>query len=95
MILQFVVFLLVGCVSGAIMSAITRGREWILASALLGFVGALLGTAVARLTYLPDLFSVEVGGQRLSLLWPICGSLLVLIWCISAQVMISNRPLRR
>jgi uncharacterized membrane protein YeaQ/YmgE (transglycosylase-associated protein family) len=91
MILELIVFLLIGCMSGAIMSAITGGRAWILVSAVLGFVGALLGTASARLTHLPDFLPLDVEGQRLSLVWSIGGSLLVLIWCISAQVMVSNR----
>jgi uncharacterized membrane protein YeaQ/YmgE (transglycosylase-associated protein family) len=95
MILELIVSFIIGCICGAIMSAITGGREWILAAAFLGFVGALLGTTFARLTHLPDLLVFDVKGQQFSLLWSIAGSLLVLLWCISAQVMVSNRPQRR
>jgi uncharacterized membrane protein YeaQ/YmgE (transglycosylase-associated protein family) len=47
-----------------------------LASIALGFIGALLGMFIARQLHLPELFSVQVGGEKFPVLWSIIGSAL-------------------
>ena len=47
-----------------------------LASIALGFIGALLGSWIARKLQLPEVFSVRVDGERFPILWSIVGSAL-------------------
>ena len=47
-----------------------------LASIGVGFVGALLGTWVARAVGLPELFAINVGGTSFPIIWAILGSAL-------------------
>ena len=45
-------------------------------SIALGFIGALLGTWLARLLALPDLFVLHVGGHGFPIIWSIIGAAL-------------------
>lgn len=47
-----------------------------LMSILVGFVGAWLGTWLAAKTGLPEIFAVNVGGQRFPIVWAVLGSAL-------------------
>jgi len=76
-ILEFVILLLVAGVCGGLAQAIagfTRGG--CLASIALGFIGALLGTWLARLAGLPAVLAVEIGGQPFPIIWSIMGAAL-------------------
>lgn len=42
-------------------------------SIVLGFIGALVGIWLARLTGLPEIFAVEIGGARIPIVWTIIG----------------------
>lgn len=53
-----------------------RARGGILISIILGFIGALLGTWLARSLGLPEILPVSVGGQTFPILWSIIGSAL-------------------
>lgn len=48
-----------------------------LTSAVIGYVGAFIGTWVARQFSLPELFAVTVGGQSIPVVWSIIGSALL------------------
>jgi uncharacterized membrane protein YeaQ/YmgE (transglycosylase-associated protein family) len=64
-------------VCGALGQAIggfTRGG--CLVSIALGFIGALLGSFLARKLGLPELFAVNIGGQNFPIIWSIIGSAL-------------------
>jgi hypothetical protein len=90
-VFQFVVCLLIAVASGAIMRAIAgRSPFWVLASATLGFVGALLGAATGRLTILSDFLAIDVAGDQFQILWSIAGAIFLVIWCIAAQVLVSS-----
>jgi uncharacterized membrane protein YeaQ/YmgE (transglycosylase-associated protein family) len=74
---EFLILLLVAGILGAIgKSIVGYARGGFLASIALGFIGALLGTWIARHMGLPELFSVSIGGTRLPIVWSIIGSAL-------------------
>ena len=76
-VVELLILLLVAGICGAVGKAIAG---WFpggfLASIGVGFVGALLGTWVARLMGLPELFAVEIGGTAFPIVWSILGSAL-------------------
>jgi uncharacterized membrane protein YeaQ/YmgE (transglycosylase-associated protein family) len=51
----------------------------ILASILVGFIGALLGTWLARILLLPAWLTFRVGGTAFPFLWAIIGSALLIL----------------
>jgi len=77
-LLQFLVLLLIAALCGALGQAIagTRTRGGCLVSIALGFVGALLGTWLAGVLGLPDLFTVRLGGTAFPIVWSIIGAAL-------------------
>jgi hypothetical protein len=91
---DLVVYLVLGAASGVIVRALSQGsKEWFVVATGAGFVGALLGVWFARVAHLPEVLAVDVGGRPLPIAWAIGGALLVGMWCIAAQVLVSsNRP---
>ena len=73
----FIIMLVIAAICGAIGQAIagyTAGG--LLVSIALGFIGALLGTWLARQLGLPELFTVNVEGQPFPIVWSIIGATL-------------------
>ena len=67
-----------GC--GFLGQAITGfSRGGCLVSVALGFIGALVGAWIAGLLGLPEIFAVDIGGQRFPIIWAIIGSALVVM----------------
>lgn len=76
-ILQFLLFLTVAGVAGAIGQAIAGySRGGCLGSIALGFIGALLGTWLARVLGLHEVFVVRIGSESFPLVWSILGAAL-------------------
>ena len=76
-VLELLVLLLIAGICGAAGKAIAGYFPGgFLASIGVGFVGALLGTWIARLAGLPELFAVNVGGTSFPIVWSILGSAL-------------------
>jgi uncharacterized membrane protein YeaQ/YmgE (transglycosylase-associated protein family) len=76
-ILSFLLLLLIAAICGLLGQAVAgRGRGGILVAIILGFIGALLGTWLARAMGLPEILPVRVGGQTFPVLWSIIGSAL-------------------
>ncbi len=77
---EAIVYLVIAGVCGVIARALGGGsaRGFIL-SILLGFLGAFVGTWIARMVHLPELLAVEVGGQRFPILWSIAGGFLLVV----------------
>ena len=76
-LVDLLVLLLIAGVCGALGQAIggyTRGG--CLVSIALGFIGALLGSFLARTLGLPELFAVNIGGQNFPIIWSIIGAAL-------------------
>jgi uncharacterized membrane protein YeaQ/YmgE (transglycosylase-associated protein family) len=76
-LLELLILLVVAGVCGATGKAIAGSFPGgFLASIGVGFVGALLGTWVARLLGLPELFAIRIGGTAFPIVWSILGSAL-------------------
>ena len=76
-VLELLVLLLVAGICGALGKAIVGYFPGgFLASIGVGFVGALIGTWVARLVGLPELFAIRIGGTAFPIIWSILGSTL-------------------
>ena len=73
-VLEFIVYLIVAGICGAIGRAIGGGsRGGFVVSILLGFLGAFLGTWVARIFHLPELILLTIGGHPFPIVWSIIG----------------------
>lgn len=74
-IVELLVLLLIAGVCGAVGKAIVGYFPGgFLASIGVGFVGALVGTWLARLVGLPELFALRVGTTTFPIIWSILGS---------------------
>jgi len=74
---QFLILLLVAGICGSIGQAIAGySRGGCLAAIALGFIGALLGTYLARAARLPELFRIQIGGEAFPIIWSIIGATL-------------------
>jgi uncharacterized membrane protein YeaQ/YmgE (transglycosylase-associated protein family) len=75
--LEFIVLLVIAGICGALGQAISGfSGGGLLVSIALGFIGALLGMWIARLTGLPELFVVDLGGVQFPIIWSIIGAAL-------------------
>ena len=76
-LLGLLVLVLVAAVCGAIGRAIAGGTHGgFLVSVVVGFIGALLGTWIAREMRLPELFVVTIDRHPFPVLWSIIGAAL-------------------
>ncbi len=74
-ILELLVLLVIAGVCGSLAQALTGfNRGGCLLSVGLGFIGALLGTWMARGLGLPEPFAIQVGGQSFPIVWSIVGA---------------------
>jgi uncharacterized membrane protein YeaQ/YmgE (transglycosylase-associated protein family) len=74
---DFVILLIVAGICGGVGQAIAGyTHAGCLGSIALGFIGALLGMWIARAVGLPELFTVQVGGNSFPVIWSIIGSAL-------------------
>jgi uncharacterized membrane protein YeaQ/YmgE (transglycosylase-associated protein family) len=79
-VLEFIVYLVVAGVCGAIARALGGGTGGgFIVSILLGFLGAFVGTWLARLLHLPELISVAIGGHHFPILWSVVGGMLLVL----------------
>jgi uncharacterized membrane protein YeaQ/YmgE (transglycosylase-associated protein family) len=79
-LLEFVVYIVIAGICGAIARAIGGGTGGgFILSVLLGFLGAFVGTWLARVLHLPELLVVAVGGHPFPIVWSILGGMLLVI----------------
>jgi uncharacterized membrane protein YeaQ/YmgE (transglycosylase-associated protein family) len=75
--LEFLLLLLVAGICGGLAQGLVGySHGGCLVSIALGFVGALLGTWIARQLQLPEWFTVTVGDQSFPIVWSIIGGAL-------------------
>lgn len=73
-LIEFLVLVLIAGLCGAAGQALTGySRGGCLGSIAVGFVGALLGTWLARVLGLPAIFAVNIGGTSFPIVWSIAG----------------------
>jgi uncharacterized membrane protein YeaQ/YmgE (transglycosylase-associated protein family) len=76
-LVEFLILLFIAGVCGSLAQAMAGySRGGCLVAIAMGFVGALLGTWMARLTGLPEVFAIQVGDQSFPILWSIIGGAL-------------------
>jgi len=77
-VLDFVLLLLIAGICGALGQVIAgSGRGGFLVSIVIGFIGALLGMAIARAAGLPEVFAFSTGdGTTFPIIWSIIGGAL-------------------
>jgi uncharacterized membrane protein YeaQ/YmgE (transglycosylase-associated protein family) len=74
---QFLVLLLVAAICGAIGQALAGySLGGCLVSVVVGFLGAFIGLWLARELKLPEVFTVQIGGETFPVVWSIVGSFL-------------------
>jgi uncharacterized membrane protein YeaQ/YmgE (transglycosylase-associated protein family) len=72
-----IILVIIAAICGAIGRSIAGGkRHGILMSVALGFIGALLGSAIGRQLHLPEPLMLTVSGERFPILWSIIGAAL-------------------
>jgi uncharacterized membrane protein YeaQ/YmgE (transglycosylase-associated protein family) len=76
-IIEFLLLLLIAGICGSVAQAMVGfSRGGCLVSIALGFIGALLGTWLARLAGLPELLNIQLSGQSFPIIWSIIGAAL-------------------
>ncbi len=74
-IIDLIILLVIAGLCGALGQAITGySHGGCLVSIALGFIGALLGTWLARTLNLPEVFAIQIGNTRFPVVWSIIGA---------------------
>jgi uncharacterized membrane protein YeaQ/YmgE (transglycosylase-associated protein family) len=77
-LLEFVIYLVIAGICGAIARGIAGGSSGgFIISVLLGFLGAFVGTWLARMFHLPVLVVVDIGGHPFPIVWSIIGGIVL------------------
>lgn len=78
-LVEFILILVIAALIGLIAQSLGGGywRGGLLLAILLGFVGALVGSWLARRLGLPELLTVTIGGVTFPIVWAIIGAALV------------------
>ena len=77
-LVDFLILAAVAAICGMIgQSLIGYSVGGCLVSAVIGYIGAFIGLWVARQFGLPELFTVNVGGNAIPVVWSIIGSALL------------------
>ncbi len=79
-LVDFLLLLLVAAICGAIAQALVGiSVGGCLVSAVVGFVGALIGLWLARQLNLPEVLNIRIGTTSFPVVWSIIGSALLLL----------------
>ncbi len=90
-LIQIILLAVIAAVAGAVGQALAGySLGGLLVSIVLGFLGALLGTWLARQLGLPELLTLNIGGQPFPVVWSIVGAFI-----IALLVGLIARPRRR
>ena len=95
--IELLLLLLVAGICGSLAQALVGySHGGCLVAIVLGFIGALLGTFLARLLNLPELFELNIGGKRFPIVWSIVGAALfaAILAAISGRGVRSRRRTR-
>jgi uncharacterized membrane protein YeaQ/YmgE (transglycosylase-associated protein family) len=77
-LIDLLLLLLVAAICGSIGQALAGySIGGCLVSAVVGFIGAFIGLWLARQFGLPEVFTVNIGGQPFPIIWSIVGSMLL------------------
>jgi len=88
-LLEFLVLLIIAGICGSLAQAIAGySHGGCLVSIVLGLIGALLGTWLARLLGVGEVLSVQIGSQPFPIVWSIIGAAIF----VSVLSLFSRRP---
>jgi uncharacterized membrane protein YeaQ/YmgE (transglycosylase-associated protein family) len=77
-ILELVVYLCIAALCGAVARAVAGGtRGGFVISLFVGFLGAFIGTWLARMFHLPVVLAVAIDGHPFPVVWSILGGMLL------------------
>lgn len=77
-VLEFIVYCVIAGVCGALARAFAGGsRGGFVISLLVGFLGAFVGTWLARELHLPELLVVIIAGHPFPIVWSIVGGVVL------------------
>jgi len=77
-VVELVIYLVVAGICGTVARAFAGGSGGGFAlSLLVGFIGAFVGTWLARQFHLPSLFVVTIGGHPFPIVWSIVGGMVL------------------
>lgn len=87
-LIQIILLVVIAAVAGALGQALAGySLGGLLVSIVLGFVGALFGSWLAHQLGLPELLTLNIGGQPFPVVWSILGAFI-----ISLLVGLISRP---
>ncbi len=90
-ILEFILYLVIAGVCGAIARAVVGGTAGgFVVSILVGFLGAFFGVWLSRMMRLPRLFVVAIQGHPFPIVWSIIGGMLL----VALAHALTGRPRR-
>ena len=76
-LMEFIILLLIAGVCGSIaQSLVGFTQRGCFISIITGFIGALIGTWLARKLNLPDFFVINIGHKNFPVVWSIIGSII-------------------
>ncbi len=80
-LIDFVIYLVVAGICGSAARAFGGGtRGGFLLSIVLGFVGAFVGTGMARALHLPRLWGIAIEGHPFPIVWSIIGGMVLVLF---------------
>ena len=76
-VFSFLVLLVIAGICGSLGQAIGGySRGGCLVAIVLGFIGAIIGMALARALNLPEIFTINLDGMNFPVIWSVIGSAL-------------------
>ncbi len=73
--IDLILLLIVAAITGSIGKAITGfSRGGCIVNIVVGFIGAAIGTWIAREMKLPELFILDIGNKSFPVIWAIIGA---------------------
>ena len=79
-LLELVIYFVIAGLCGAVARAVAGGTGGgFIVSVLLGFLGAFLGTWIARVAHLPQVFVIDIGGHPFPIVWSVIGGIVLVL----------------
>lgn len=92
-IVGFLLLLVVGAICGAIAEVIVGWSPGgFLASAVVGFLGAMIGSYIAPQIGLPSLLAVHIEGHSIEVVWSVLGAIVLLAVLLLVRRASYSRP---
>ena len=92
-IVGFLLLLVVGAICGAIAEVIVGfSPGGFIASAVIGFLGAMIGGYIAPQIGLPSLLAVNIEGHTIEVLWSVLGAIMLLAVLLLVRRASYQRP---